>query len=164
MTLALLIVLAVAAQRLGELFLANRNTKALLARGAVEIGAKHYPLFVILHAAWLIALAWYALKDPALVWIPFVVFLAMQAARVWVIASLGPYWTTRIITLPDAPLVRKGPYRFVRHPNYIVAFVEIITLPLAFGWWEGALVFGVLKAALLAYRIKVEDGVLSERS
>ena len=163
MTLALLIVLAVAVQRLGELVLASRNTKALQARGAIEIGAKHYPLFVILHATWLIVLAWYALGDPGLNWMPFAFFLVMQAARIWAIASLGPYWTTRIITLPDAPLVRKGPSRFVQHPNYIVAWVEIVTLPLAFGWWEAAIVFGVLKAALLAYRIRVENAALAQR-
>ena len=164
MTLALWIVLAVALQRLGELVLAARNTKALKAQGAVEIGAAHYPLFVILHAGWLAALAWYAVKDPALIWLPLSGFLAMQVGRVWVITSLGRFWTTRIITVPDAPLVRKGPYRFLKHPNYVVAWVEIVTLPLAFGWWEAAVVFGALKAALLFYRIRVEDGVLAERS
>lgn len=163
MTLALWIVLAVALQRIGELVLAKRNTRALLARGAVEVGAKHYPLFVTLHTAWLVVLAWYAMTDPALNWMPFSIFLAMQAARIWVITSLGRYWTTRIITLPDAPLVRKGPYKFVKHPNYIVAWVEIVTLPLAFGWWEAAIIFGVLKAVLLAYRIKIEDEVLADR-
>lgn len=163
MTLALWIVLAVAIQRLGELFLAARNTKALLARGAIEVGAKHYPLFVVLHTAWLVVLIWFAMGDPALNWMPFSIFLVMQAARVWVIASLGQYWTTRIITLPDVPLVRSGPYKFIKHPNYIIAWVEIVTLPLAFGWWEAAIVFGALKAALLAYRIKVEDGVLAKR-
>ncbi|MEQ9488287.1 MAG: isoprenylcysteine carboxylmethyltransferase family protein [Alphaproteobacteria bacterium] len=164
MTLALWIVLAVAVQRLGELVLASRNTKALKEQGAVEVGAAHYPLFVILHSSWLAALVWYALKDPELIWLPFAVFLAMQAARVWVIASLGRFWTTRIITVPSAPLVRKGPYRFLKHPNYIVAWVEIVTLPMAFGWWEAVVVFGVLKAALLAYRIKIEDVALSARA
>jgi len=163
MTLAFWIVLAVVAQRLGELVLAGRNTRALLARGAVEVGEKHYKLFVILHTAWLVVLAWYAMTEPALNWMPFSIFLAMQAARVWVIASLGRYWTTRIITLPGVPLVRKGPYKFVKHPNYIIAWVEIVTLPLAFGWWEAALVFGTLKAALLAYRIRIEDRALANR-
>lgn len=163
MTLAVWIVLAVALQRIGELVLAQRNTKALLARGAVEVGAKHFPLFVILHSAWLVLLLRYGFSDPDIVWIPFGIFLAMQAARVWVLASLGPYWTTRIITLPDAPLVQKGPYKYVKHPNYIIAWVEIVTLPLAFGWLEAAIAFGIFKGALLAYRIRVEDGVLQHR-
>lgn len=164
MSLALWIVLAVTAQRLAELVLAACNTKALKAQGAIEVGAAHYPLFVILHAGWLAALAWYAFKDPGLYWLPFGVFLAMQAGRIWVISSLGRFWTTRIITLPGVPLVRKGPYRFLKHPNYIVAWVEIVTLPLAIGWWEAAVVFGVLKSALLVYRIKIEDVALAART
>ena len=157
------IVLAVVVQRLAELVLAARNTRALKQAGAVEVGAGHYPLFVVLHASWLAALLWYSFEDPAIDWLFLSVFLAMQAARVWIIASLGRFWTTRIVTLPDAPLIQRGPYRFMRHPNYVVAWIEIVTLPLAFGWWQAALGFAIAKAALLAYRIKVEEAVLSPR-
>ena len=159
----LIILGLVTAQRLWELWLADRNTKRLLAAGAVEVGAKHYPLFVLLHAAWLASLAivtpWTAVPNP--VW--FALYILLQVGRAWVISSLGPYWTTRIITMPNAPLVRSGPYRFVRHPNYIVASLEIAVLPLMFGQWRIALGFSILNAALVAYRISVEDRALNER-
>lgn len=153
----------VVAQRLGELWLADRNTKRLLADGAVEVGAGHYPLFVILHAAWLSALAiftpWTAAPNPWLL----LAYLALQVGRVWVIATLGRYWTTRIITLPGAPLVRGGPFRFVRHPNYWVASLEIAVLPLVFGQIWIAVVFSVLNAILVTWRIRVEETALAPR-
>ena len=131
----------VAGLRIGELFIARRNTKALLARGAIEVGAAHYPLFILLHASWLIAMAllipMYAYPNMILL----AVFLVLQLGRLWVISTLGPYWTTRIITLPGAPLVKRGPFRLVRHPNYLVVACEIAVLPLAFGAWRIAVVF-----------------------
>jgi len=154
----------VVTQRLGELWLASRNTRRLMAEGAVEIGAGHYPLFVILHTAWLSALAiftpWTAMPNPWLL----AAYVALQFARVWVIATLGHYWTTRIITLPGAPLVRSGPFRFVRHPNYWVASLEIAILPLMFGQICIAVVFSLLNAALVTYRIRVEEAALAERA
>ena len=154
----------VVAQRLAELWLADRNTKRLLAEGAVEIGARHYPLFVILHTAWLSAQAiftpWTAVPNAWLL----AVYVLLQFGRVWVIATLGRYWTTRIITLPGAPLVRSGPFRFVRHPNYWVASLEIAILPLVFGQVWIAVVFSLLNAALVAYRIRVEEAALAERA
>ena len=153
----------VVAQRLGELWLADRNTKRLLAQGAVEIGAGHYPLFVILHTAWLSALAiftpWTAVPN---LWL-LAVFLLLQLGRVWVIATLGRFWTTRIITLPGAPLVRSGPFRFVRHPNYWVASLEIAILPLVFGQIWIAVAFSVLNAILVTWRIRVEETALAPR-
>ena len=123
--LAWIILALVGIQRLGELSLARRNTKALVARGAVEIGARHYPLIVLLHATWLLAII-LLLPDPATInWALLVLFLVFQGLRWWVVATLGPYWTTRIISLPGAPLVRRGPYRFFRHPNYMVVAGEI---------------------------------------
>lgn len=163
MTLALAIVLLVVVQRLAELVWAQRNTARLKADGGVETGAGHYPLFVVLHAAWLGWLAWAAVQGPAVVWGWVVLFLALQAGRVWVLAALGRYWTTRIVTVPGAPLVANGPYRFMRHPNYLIAWAEIVVLPLAFGLWAEAAIFGVLKAALLAWRIRVEDAALAGR-
>ena len=160
--LALILGLVVG-QRIGELIIANRNTRRLLAVGGREVGARHYPLFMALHTSWLAALAIFV--DPwtwpnlALIG----VYLALQLARLWVIASLGPYWTTRIITLDAAPLVRRGPFRVLRHPNYLIVAAEIAVLPLAFGAWRIALIFSLLNAALLAWRIRVEEQALSAR-
>lgn len=147
----------VAAERLAELVLARRNTRALLARGGRESGAGHYPLFVLLHGAWLITMALTAdaARVPQVGWLAL--FALCQVVRVWILAALGPYWTTRIITLADAPPVRHGPYRFLRHPNYAVVAVEIPSLPLAFGLYGIALVFGVLNLALLGWRITMEN-------
>jgi methyltransferase len=157
------LVLAVALLRFVELVHARRNARHLLARGGVEAGAGHYPLLVALHAAWLIAIfvAVPADRPPALSFM--LVFAALLAARAWTIWSLGPYWTTRLITLPEAPLVRRGPYRFMRHPNYAIVAGEIAVLPLIFGAWRIALVFSVLNAALLWHRIRVEDQALARR-
>lgn len=154
---------AVAAQRLWELRLADRNTKRLLAEGAVEVGAAHYPLFILLHASWLAAIAivtpWTMV--PNLWWLGL--YIVLQFGRLWVIATLGRFWTTRIITLPAAPLIRRGPYRFMRHPNYLVASLEIAVLPLAFGQVWIALVWSVANALLVGWRIRIEDRALRER-
>ena len=151
-------------QRLGELWLANRNTKRLMAEGAVEIGAGHYPLFVILHAAWLSALAiftpWTGSPNSWLL----AIYVVLQFGRVWVIATLGRFWTTRIITLAGAPLVRSGPFRVVRHPNYWVASLEIAILPLVFGQVWIAMVFTALNAMLIAWRVRLEDRALADRA
>ena len=153
----------VAAQRLWELRLADRNTRQLLAEGAVEIGAGHYPLFIILHASWLAGIAivtpWTMV--PNLWWLALYVLL--QFGRLWVISTLGRFWTTRIITLPGAPLATRGPYRFVRHPNYVVASLEILVLPLVFGQVWIALAWSVANALLVTWRIRIEDRALLER-
>lgn len=164
MNWALIIVALVAAQRLGELAYAQRNTARLLARGGQEAGAGHYPLLVGLHAAWLAALVLFVPADTQPYWPLIGLFLLLQVGRVWVIWALGPFWTTRIITLPEAPLVRRGPYRVCRHPNYLVVVLEIAVLPLAFGAWEIALGFSVLNAALLAQRIRIENAALAART
>jgi len=157
------IVALLAAARLAELAWARRNTRRLLAAGGVEHGARHYPLIVALHTAWLAALVVFADAEAPLAW-PFLgAFAALQLARVWVIVSLGRYWTTRVITVPDARLVRRGPYRFMRHPNYAVVAGEIAVLPLVFGAWEIAAIFSALNAAVLWCRIAVEDTALAAR-
>lgn len=153
----------VALQRLVELAYAQRNTQRLLARGGVEIGRSHYPLFILLHGGWLVALAVLVPAAAPPSWPLLALFVLLQAGRIWVVATLGPYWTTRIITLPAAPLVRRGPYRFVRHPNYLVVTGEIAVLPLAFGAWQIALAFSVLNALLLAWRIRIENEALAAR-
>ncbi len=153
----------VAIQRLAEVVYANHNTKALLARGAVEIGRAHYPLIVALHTAWLISIFVFLPHPPPIYWITLAAFIVLQCLRVWVLATLGPYWTTRIITLEGAPLVRRGPYRIIRHPNYTVVAGEIAVLPLVFGEIKVAVVFTVLNAIVLAWRIRQEDSALQAR-
>ncbi len=160
MILAVVILGLVTLQRLGELALARRNTRRLLARGAHEVGAGHYPLIVFLHVAWLAGLWLLAWDRPVRpVWL--LVFMVLQALRIWVIATLGARWTTRIIVLPGAPLVRRGPYRFIAHPNYLVVCAEIAALPLAFGLPLYALIFFVLNGAVLALRIGAETRALA---
>lgn len=146
-------------QRLAELILSQRNTRRLLADGAREHGAAHYPLLVALHAAWLAAL-WYWAPGRAVDLPLLALFALLQLGRVWVIATLGARWTTRIIVPPDAPLVRSGPYRLVNHPNYIIVALEIAVLPLVFGLVGLALLFSLLNAAILFIRIRAENRAL----
>ncbi len=163
MSTVTLILVLVALQRLGELAYAQRNTRRLLASGAIEIGRSHYPLFILLHASWLLTLFVAVPSDVPIDWPLLAIFVVLQALRLWVVATLGPYWTTRVITLPGAPLVRSGPFRFVRHPNYLVVIGEIAVLPLVFGAWGIALVFSLLNLALLAWRIRIEEQALAPR-
>jgi len=160
---ASIILTLVTLQRLGELVLARRNTRELMARGAVEIGATHYPLIVAVHALWLIALWVYGRNQevnlPALAG-----FVVLQELRVWILASLGRRWTTRIVVLPDEPLVTSGPYRYFSHPNYAVVIGEIALLPLMLHLPMLALIFSVLNAAVLTIRIRSEARVLGELS
>lgn len=153
----------VIAQRLGELALARANARRLVAQGGREVGRAHYPLFILLHASWLVAIAATTPLDAQPVWPLVGVFFVLQALRVWVITTLGRYWTTRIITVDGAPLVRHGPFRFVRHPNYWVVAGEIAVLPLAFGAWEIAVIWSILNALLLRHRIAVEAAALAPR-
>ena len=159
MITSIVILALVTVQRLGELMLARRNTALLKAQGGVETGAAHYPLIVALHAAWLIGLFMLAWDRPVN-WLWMALFVLLQLGRVWVIASLGRRWTTRIITVPGETLVRRGPYRFVSHPNYIVVAAEIAVLPLAFGLNAFAASFSILNAAILAIRIRAEAEAL----
>jgi methyltransferase len=147
-------------QRLAELFFAESNTARLRAKGAVEFGASHYPLIVLLHACWLIGL-WVLGHDRRIIWSWFVVFVLLQVGRLWVIASLGQRWTTRVLVLRGAAPVTRGPYRWIRHPNYLVVALEIAVVPLALGMPVFALIFSCANAALLAYRIRIENGALA---
>jgi len=164
--------LLVTAQRLSELFIDRRNRMALLAQGAREHGRGHYPWMVLLHAGWLAGLWDAALGGPLWTHGPGIVpvepiwltvFLAMQMLRLWVQATLGRRWTTRIVVLDGVPPVCTGPYRFTNHPNYLAVAVEIAALPLAFGMAGYALLFSLLNAAMLAVRIRAEDRVLGRR-
>jgi len=157
------IVLLVAGQRLAELALSRRNTRRLIAAGARELGAAHYPFLVALHAAWLVAM-FLSIPPDTHGNIPLLcLFLLLQAGRVWIIASLGRYWTTRVIDVPDAPLVRAGPYRWLRHPNYALVILELAVLPLAFGAWKIAVVFSLANLVVLHFRLRIENAALRRR-
>ena len=157
------VVALVAVQRAVELWHAQRNTRALLQRGATEVGRGHYPLIVALHAAWLVSVALAAPSPVSVAWPWLALFGALQPVRIWIVRSLGPFWTTRIITLRNAPLVKRGPYRLVRHPNYIVVALEIAALPLAFHEYWVATGFSLANAALLTWRIREENLALAPR-
>lgn len=150
-------------QRLAELVYANANTRRLLAEGGKEYGRDHYPLFILLHGSWLIAIALVAHPAPAPnPWL-LTAFIVSQALRFWTLASIGRWWTTRIISAPHFPRIAKGPYRFLPHPNYTVVVIEIALVPWLLGAPWLVLPFTVANALLLAWRIRIEAGVLAER-
>jgi methyltransferase len=155
-----LILVAVTLQRAGELVVSHYNTRRLLARGAVEVAPRHYPLVVAVHAAWLISL-WLFGRDQPVDIVALLFYVGLQGLRVWVMRTLGPRWTTRIIVLPQQPLVSAGPYRYLSHPNYAVVAGEIATLPLVLGLPLLAVLFTVLNAAVLAIRIRAENRALA---
>ena len=149
----------VTAQRLIELPIARANSRRLLAAGGHEVAPGHYPLIVLVHAAWLAALWWLAPGRPINL-VLLGLFVVVEIARVWVLQSLGPRWTTRIIVIPGEQLVARGPYKYVSHPNYLVVAAEIALLPLVFGLWQIALLFTVLNAVVLTIRIRAENQAL----
>jgi methyltransferase len=154
----------VVVERLAELVISERNARAALARGGVEHGRGHYPAMVLMHALLLLSCAVEALLLPgppppsALLAVAGV--LLAQGLRWWAVAALGGRWTTRVIVVPGAPPVTGGPYRFLRHPNYLAVVVEVACLPLAYGAWRTALLFSALDAAVLAVRIRAEERAL----
>ena len=160
MSLAAAILALVTLQRLGELVLARHNTRALLARGGIEVGARHYLLIVAMHAAWLIAL-WIFGRDQTVDLLALALFVALQGVRVWILATLGARWTTRVIVLPGERLVASGPYRYLSHPNYAVVAGEIAVLPLALHLPLVAAVFTILNAIVLIIRIRAETRALA---
>jgi methyltransferase len=160
-TAAALLLGAVTAERIAELYLAHRNTAALLAKGALEFAPGHYPAIVLMHALWLASLWIFGathLINPA--WLA--IFLSLQVLRAWILLTLGPRWTTRIIILPGAALVSNGPYRIFSHPNYLVVVGEIAALPLCLGLPWLALLFSGANAILLSIRVRAENAALSE--
>lgn len=150
-------------QRLAELAYANANTRRLLAEGGREYGAAHYPLFIVLHTGWLISIAQFAEPTIRPDILLLNAFIASQTFRFWTLASIGRWWTTRIISAPHFPRVKRGPYRFIKHPNYALVVVEIALLPLLLGASMMALTFSILNAVLLWWRTRVENAVLGER-
>jgi methyltransferase len=159
----LLLLVYVTLQRLVELVIAQRHTRRLLAGGAYEVGAGHYPAMVALHATWLLTLwafGWNHQLVPAFV----LIFIGLQCGRFWVLRTLGERWTTRIIITPWAPPVTSGPFRFVRHPNYLVVAFELPCVSLALGLLWHAAVFGVLNLIMIWWRIRSEDTGFAEAS
>ena len=157
--ITIIILSFVTAQRLAELVYARRNELRLRARGAVEHAPDHYRLIVALHGAWLAGLWLTAIgKQPSLAWLS--VFILLQALRLWVLVTLKERWTTRIIVLPDAPLISGGPYRLIRHPNYAIVTAEILVLPMMFGLCAYGIAFSLANAAILAIRIRAENRAL----
>ena len=146
-------------QRLAELFIAQRNTKRLLDNGGVEVSSGHYPLIVAFHAIWLGGL-WYFVWGHEVLWPWAFAYLVLQAARGWIIAALGSRWTTRIIIVPGETLNSSGPYKYFRHPNYMIVAAEIFILPMVFGLWFYALVMGCINLGILYWRIREEEAAL----
>ncbi len=163
MTFAALLLALVTLGRLGELLLARKNTRALLAKGAYEVAPEHYPAIVLLHSLWLGTLWVFGSGQPVdPIWLA--IFLLLQVARVWVLATLGSRWTTRILVVPGEHLVARGPYRYVNHPNYLVVIGEIAVLPLCLALPWVAVGFTVLNAAILVIRIRAENaGLMTSR-
>ena len=159
MNWALAILVLVAVQRLLELAIARRNTARLLNQGAHEVGRPHYPLIVAFHTLWLAGLFWFA-WNAVVNWWFVAAFVVLQALRGWVLLTLGARWTTRILIVPGEKLVAKGPYQWIRHPNYTVVAAEIFILPLAFGLYAYAVIGGLINLGILALRISVEDKAL----
>jgi len=147
---------------LEELYSAH-NTKRLLDRGASESGQSFYPVVAVTHLGWIAGLFFIIPPDAPTYWPLIAAYLILQGVRYWVIASLGPYWTHRIITLPGDPLVRRGPYKYLRHPNYVITLIETALLPMAFGAWAFAVIMTAIWAVVLHYKIGLEDAALDER-
>jgi methyltransferase len=158
-TAAALLLGVATGERITELYLARRNPAALLAKGALEFAPRHYPAIVLMHVLWLTSLWIFGARqmiDPT--WLA--IFLSVQVMRVWILITLGPRWTTRIIILPGTPLVLNGPYRIFSHPNYLVVVGEIATLPLCLGLPRLALVFSGANAIILLIRVRAENAAL----
>lgn len=147
---------------LEEIYSAN-NTKRLLAEGAREVGAQYYPVVATTHLGWIASLFLLVSPNAGIIWPLLALYLLLQVARYWIIATLGRYWTHRIITLDNAPIVKKGPYALIRHPSYVVTLIETLLLPMAFGAWGLALIMTAIWAAVLHYQILLEDAALAGR-
>ncbi len=151
-------------QRLFELWFARRNEKWLRANGAIEYGQKHYPFIVLLHTAFIASMIieyFFSSRggiDPSFAALWFLLI----AAKIWVITSLGHYWNTKIFRIPGVTPIRRGPYRFLRHPNYVIVVCEFIVVPLVFHLFYTALIFSILNAIMLTVRIKEEEKVWND--
>jgi methyltransferase len=159
-TTVTIVLLLVTLQRLSELVIARANTARLMGAGGVELGASHYPVMVLLHATWLVGLWWFG-WNAQIIWPLLWCYIALQGFRIWILATLGHRWTTRIISVPNEKLVARGPYRFMRHPNYALVLLEVPLLPLALGLTWFAACYGLLNVAMLVWRISIEERAIS---
>ncbi|MEM8838088.1 MAG: isoprenylcysteine carboxylmethyltransferase family protein [Pseudomonadota bacterium] len=160
MSAAIFFIAFLVVQRLSELVLAKRNTQRLLERGAYEVGAGHYPLMVAVHGAFVVAIAAFGYDQPVNHFF-LAVYVLLQVFRIWILTSLGERWTTRIIII-DEPLIARGPYRFIKHPNYVLVVGEIFVAPMVLGLFWVAIVFSILNLCLLAIRIPAENAALAK--
>ncbi|WP_318616377.1 isoprenylcysteine carboxyl methyltransferase family protein [Sporosarcina sp. YIM B06819] len=153
-------------QRLIELFVARRNEKWMLDQGAFEAGAAHYPIMVAMHVTFFVSMLLEVMvlgRTLSPIWMVLLgIFLLTQAARVWCLASLGKFWNTKIIILPGADVVRRGPYRWIRHPNYLIVSIELLVLPLLFGAYLTAVLYSLLNVWMLTVRIPAEEKALKD--
>ena len=140
-----------------------RNTRRLVAAGAIEVGREYYPVVAVTHLSWIAAVFFLLPADAPLFLLPLAIYLALQIVRYWVIATLGRYWTHRIITPVGVALVRRGPYRYIRHPNYAVTIAETLLLPIVFGGWALGIITAAVWSAVIYYKIVLEDRALAER-
>lgn len=161
-----ILVALVITQRLIELIIAKRNEYTILRKGGFEVGAAHYPLMVMIHSAFFVSLIGEVLlldRNLSFLWIFFLTtFLIMQIGRFWCLYSLGPFWNTKIMILPNANVVKKGPYRYFKHPNYVIVTIELIFLPLLFNAYLTAILFTLLNALILSIRIPLEEKALKQ--
>lgn len=148
--------------RIGELLLSKRNEKWLLQNGAVEYGSRHYPFIVALHVLFIISLIveYSAQQTVSFSFFFIAVYFLLLAFKAWVILSLGKFWNTRIYHISNAPLIKKGPYLYFKHPNYMVVIAEIVVIPLVFHLYFTAITFTLLNAIMLYVRIKRENTIL----
>ncbi|WP_391116530.1 isoprenylcysteine carboxyl methyltransferase family protein [Psychrobacillus sp. L3] len=164
--LFIIIIFLVIIQRITEVFIAKHNEKKMLAQGAYEVGASHYPYMVTLHVSFFICLIAEVLifnrGISPLFPLFFLIFLIVQALRIWCLRSLGSFWNTKVIILPGAHVVTKGPYLYLKHPNYVVVCIEIALLPLIFQAYMTAICFTLLNLAMLSVRIPLEEKALME--
>lgn len=159
-----IVALVILAQRGLEDLHSARNTRRLLADGGFETGREYYPVVMVAHLAWIAAIFLLIPPDSDLIWPLMGLYVALQVPRYWVILTLGPYWTHRIITPREGPIVTRGPFRIVRHPNYLVLMLETVLLPLAFGAWAVSLITTAVMGVVLQYKIVLEDRALAARS
>jgi len=155
-------------QRLLELTIARRNERFMKEKGAIEFGGEHYPWMVIIHTSFIVSMILevsFLNHTLTHVWpILLLIFIITQMIRVWTIKTLGRYWNTKILVLPGAKVVKKGPYHFIRHPNYLIVTLELLTIPLMFNAWVTAVVFSILNSLILSIRIPIEEKALEQHT
>ncbi|WP_017729212.1 isoprenylcysteine carboxyl methyltransferase family protein [Halalkalibacterium ligniniphilum] len=166
MALFYLFIGIVIAQRMVEVIIAHYNARWIKERGGYEAGREHYKYMVALHFLFFLSLIVEVNISERIVtpWmlLPFSLFLVAQIGRIWALVSLGRFWNTRIMILPGAELVARGPYRYLRHPNYVIVMIEFLMLPLMFGAFVTMFVFSILNGVMLFVRVKEEEKALQE--